>query len=63
MLEEVKEVFKNDLRVAYIGRVCGWEGVRPQTRVCGRTLHVLERLAAHSMCWSVWPGFDSYTSS
>ena len=38
MLEEVKEVFKNDLRVAYIGRVCGWEGVRPQTRVCGRTL-------------------------
>ena len=60
MLEEVKEVFKNDLRVAYIGRVCGWEGVRPQTRVCGRTLKCM---AAHSMCWSVWPGFDSYTSS
>ena len=25
MLEEVKEVFKNDLSVAYIGGVCSWE--------------------------------------
>ena len=33
------------LSVVYIGGVCGWEGVRPQTRVCGRTLHVLECLA------------------
>ena len=39
MLEEVKEVFRNDLSVAYIGGVCGWEGVR----LC---------VAAHS---SVWP--------
>ena len=52
MLEEVKEVFKNDLSVVYIGGVCGWEGceaanksVWPHTQVYGRTLHVLECLA------------------
>ena len=60
IFEGVGKVFKMTKCDFYRWEYVAGMGVRPHTPVCG---HTLKCVAVHSMCWSVWPGFDSYTSS